>query len=562
MADPASDLIARLLRTIYQPIPRDGATSGLNTASDHGEIGFRKLDAEYEALEHARDLAIAAITSYSEGRLSANRSRRNQLCPIYRLPNEILASIFEYALGRRHFWRGPSYLQPLDTKAPWHVSRTSKLWREIALGTATLWSNIDLSTVPMTRALLERSKSALLDVQVRERGGAWDVRLLQILRPHINRCSALTLHGLTREALECLTTPAPRLEAFSAYVDLDSTEDVVSESSSALPDLFGGHVSQLRTMTLRGICLPLTSALFVGLTDLHLANISYVGSSMAQFFRNLAMCPLLGTLRMDFVKFSLAVNPVAPIDLRHLYTLDLSYIPREVIRSLLASIRTPHLLSLEIHTRDIPSFHSILPSSTELVTDLLNLSLVRKLGLRATNEEVIFVASDSDTQRPLFVVQFENYDHSQNLARPTLSELGRILSFPNIEVFDLNYLCDSDESGITPPEFAHIVRGMPTITSLELTGCDGRFMETLVVTPTQHLCPRLEVLTIRSCSVDGGLLVQLIGSRTSRLREGPEGEGGIGLRLVEIVACKGVGSEVIKALDDLPISVTVWDGSE
>ncbi|KDQ08062.1 hypothetical protein BOTBODRAFT_38282, partial [Botryobasidium botryosum FD-172 SS1] len=363
MVDSTSDLTAKPLHThTNQPISPDGATSDLNTASftrhpiqhnSDDENGFQKLDAEYEALEHAPDLAIATTTTYSEGCLSVNRSRRNQLCPIYRLPNEILAFIFDY-VG----CSPANASQPFRGRAPWNVSQTSKLWREIALGTAILWSDIVLRTVPLAQASLDRSKGALLNVsQPKDMGVAPDVRFLQILRPHINRCNTLMLAGLTPEALAYLTTPAPRLETFFAYLDLDYIEDVVLETSFALPDLFEGHTPQLRAILLGGIPLSLRSALFVGLTFLHLANIEYVDSSVVQLFRNLAMYPLLEILWLERLLFPLADNPNISIDLPRLQDLQLIPIPQEFMRSLLASILISPLVSFDIRMRDALDFH-------------------------------------------------------------------------------------------------------------------------------------------------------------------------------------------------------------
>ncbi|KDQ08651.1 hypothetical protein BOTBODRAFT_118404, partial [Botryobasidium botryosum FD-172 SS1] len=71
--------------------------------------------------------------------VSTLRFRHNLITPIYRLPNEVLALIFQFAESSPY-----NSLQPLESRVPLNISAVSRVWREIALDTPQIWTTIDV----------------------------------------------------------------------------------------------------------------------------------------------------------------------------------------------------------------------------------------------------------------------------------------------------------------------------------------------------------------------------------------------------------------------------------
>ncbi|KAI0036287.1 hypothetical protein K488DRAFT_82239 [Vararia minispora EC-137] len=129
---------------------------------DHAVSARGIINAEIEAAEHA---------------LALLKGHLNAFCPISRLPDELISRILSYhAELEPHFHPDPAniprlpYGKPLPKRLGWIVStHVCRRWREVALGTPWLWSNVtfcfgrDAAT-----EFLRRSKNIplLLDVWV------------------------------------------------------------------------------------------------------------------------------------------------------------------------------------------------------------------------------------------------------------------------------------------------------------------------------------------------------------------------------------------------------------
>jgi len=110
-----------------------------------------------DAVKHARDFVVE----------DASRLLfivNDQLQPINRLPNEILAIIFQYATNSLRTSHSP---RRVIKRAPINVSHVSRLWREIALNSPRLWTTIhSRSNVPI-HIFLSRSKATPLNIIIR-----------------------------------------------------------------------------------------------------------------------------------------------------------------------------------------------------------------------------------------------------------------------------------------------------------------------------------------------------------------------------------------------------------
>jgi hypothetical protein len=106
-------------------------------------MSFR-LDTDVDAV----DEEIAGLKAL----LRARQTRRNALMPINRLPREVLVEVFRYALD------GSSKYKTL----PFILVCT--LWREVALESPSLWSDLELWPLPCFNVFLARAKEAPLTV--------------------------------------------------------------------------------------------------------------------------------------------------------------------------------------------------------------------------------------------------------------------------------------------------------------------------------------------------------------------------------------------------------------
>ncbi|KAK7007660.1 F-box domain-containing protein [Favolaschia claudopus] len=97
---------------------------------------------------------------------------------IDRLPNEILSPIFMLAVGQPQHWHDGS--DPSSTTSPTTLSHICRRWRQVSLGTGSLWTQIVLtyptSKEQLTRALtwLSRSTTYPLDILLDFRDPDWD----------------------------------------------------------------------------------------------------------------------------------------------------------------------------------------------------------------------------------------------------------------------------------------------------------------------------------------------------------------------------------------------------
>ncbi|KAJ7601851.1 hypothetical protein DFH06DRAFT_1399910 [Mycena polygramma] len=111
--------------------------------------------------------------------------------PVERPPDEVLALIFKMAADRP-LWRGESPL-------PLTISRVSERWRAVALSSPEIWTTIRISSrrpIDEANLFLERSSPLRfrLSVNTEHRTRPIDLKsLLDVLRPHMQRCAALAL---------------------------------------------------------------------------------------------------------------------------------------------------------------------------------------------------------------------------------------------------------------------------------------------------------------------------------------------------------------------------------
>lgn len=166
------------------------------------------------------------------------------------LPVELIAKIF--LIGCEDI-RDPSY-HPTLSRYRATISSVSPLWRNVALSTSLLWTDVVVtksSDSDIHRALfflrldLERSSKALIDVHfglptdsnANQFGAPW---LWIPIREQLHRCRSISIHGLSEQTMKTilpLPGPLPQLEKLSISNPLPHPFPSILTSSSVAPKL-------------------------------------------------------------------------------------------------------------------------------------------------------------------------------------------------------------------------------------------------------------------------------------------------------------------------------------
>ncbi|KAG1874359.1 hypothetical protein F4604DRAFT_740487 [Suillus subluteus] len=85
------------------------------------------------------------LTEQKEKIISSIMSYKNLVSPLWRLPSEVLSHIFVHCLPE------DKYLSPALELAPVLLTRICRRWREVAVGTPSLWCRLEVPWVPRTQ---------------------------------------------------------------------------------------------------------------------------------------------------------------------------------------------------------------------------------------------------------------------------------------------------------------------------------------------------------------------------------------------------------------------------
>ncbi|KDQ06877.1 hypothetical protein BOTBODRAFT_192761 [Botryobasidium botryosum FD-172 SS1] len=294
------------------------------------------LEAERELIALSRDYATEAIRLYAGQLLAARGTRRNQSNLTYRLPVEVLSTIFKFVHG------DPTNSQKGSERcAPLNLSCVSRFWREVACTTPSLWTEIDSRIVDIAPLFIRRSAQLPLRVELNgEHEDRYFTESIRNLAPGADRWRSLIINRVEIASLgRELHFPAPLLEIFCLTHD---RERHGGESTISSP-LFGGETPRLRVVCFVGVSLPLNSTIYAGLVELDLQLVYYTQSTPSDLLQVLEACPLLERLALRQLQFqtTLGASPHSSIPLRCLEYLDLSVLDHQLSESIIGSIDVP-----------------------------------------------------------------------------------------------------------------------------------------------------------------------------------------------------------------------------
>ncbi|KAJ3558698.1 hypothetical protein NM688_g765 [Phlebia brevispora] len=246
-------------------------------------------------------------------------SLRNTIVPINKIPPEMLVPIFRMVIGI-------SSTRIQQARTLMLLSHVCHHWRTVCFDHSVLWTRLYIDAEQygaLTRFFLERSKSAALDVVIRN---------LSVGRDHPQPGSIL--ESVTSEAqfarvarLDVSVRCHPNLSAFDALcASAPMLEELAVDISPAggaafhvepLPLLFSGFTPRLSRLILRQLA-TVTGTQFNNLTKLVLSRQLYWAANIESLVSLLQASPALEVLSFDRVAISGDLLPRTRVTLPYL----------------------------------------------------------------------------------------------------------------------------------------------------------------------------------------------------------------------------------------------------
>ncbi|KDQ19024.1 hypothetical protein BOTBODRAFT_481629 [Botryobasidium botryosum FD-172 SS1] len=465
---------------------------------------------------------------------------------IHQLPNEILATIFEHAVGA-HTVPDINGRERLTAKAPINISQTSRRWRGLALSLRGLWTTIDTAVAkypPLTSLFLTRSRFAPLEINVFAYGCSINSRnIVRSLIDHASRLRTLKLRGDVD--FKRLSFPAPRLQVLSIH----SIDHAVSDSDDLYPEL--SQTFSLREVEFDALYVPLDSPIFQGLTRLSLSLITFRTTPPGQIRRILQACPLMAELRMLNINFHTAsvensdsISSLPLLNMPAMRTVTLTLMRSWLSCYILALFSSPNISNLRL---------SAIDASPEIFLSLKNVLspfAFRTLRIELLSSSFIIRGEGSALQSLDFgLISCTN----GSLTTARFRDLGSNLSLSSVEKLDIYGLY---RDSIPISVFAEFLARVPTITTLAFETCDPAFVETLVLGSQPHLCTQTSVLRLTDVDITADSLIRLAASRAGAHSTLMAGSPGTKPRFrLHLSSCKSLNPEIRSMLEDLPIDV-------
>ncbi|KAN0087563.1 hypothetical protein V8E55_006184 [Tylopilus felleus] len=312
-----------------------------------------------EALNSLDTQMASLLSQRQELELHLEQAVRSQ-SPIYRLPEEILSSIFV---------TGVCQSGDQDSLLVSSLMLVCRYWRDVVINTPELWATICISphdSLPKARQKLARSKSVPLDITINftprtdNTTGVMEniIRAMDLLRPALWRARSFRLSVPNRPqahaALLRCKEDAPLLETLSICIFHSMQED--HYSSPCLP-LFNGHTPRLRSCSFTSFNFGWDRRIVSGLRVLQLGGYwNGFSPSVDKLLEMLRGCPQLEELALRnmsdadpdaCVHSEPEFTPNKVVKLPRLVKASFYYTGNMRVRMLLSQLSFPALESLE-----------------------------------------------------------------------------------------------------------------------------------------------------------------------------------------------------------------------
>ncbi|KAG6825675.1 hypothetical protein H0H92_002864 [Tricholoma furcatifolium] len=302
--------------------------------------------ADTEASRATATLYIQGRIKYLESQVRFYRRHSNALTGVCRLPPEILSAVFiEVAKDAESASRKLSLHH--DQQIHWVrvVSHVSSQWRNVALSTPTIWTNIPIGYPTWAMEMLRRSKNAPLTVAYRghlnsylsELSARCYTILWEILHSHLHRLEHFTLRylqdGSTTQAFNELIALLAHPSSAFKHFELSCPISVVLR----LPQTLWSS-QHLQRLILENVTMPWESVIFEQLKTLEISGIRRPEQpSIQQILSVLSRSPSLEELSVADIKPLCMSADMVPLQIENLETIELRCLRKIVLSCDLAS---------------------------------------------------------------------------------------------------------------------------------------------------------------------------------------------------------------------------------
>ncbi|KAG8954803.1 hypothetical protein FRC00_005703 [Tulasnella sp. 408] len=331
----------------------------------------------------------AAIESLCNNDGIPHRSRKD-------VPPELLIIIFQAFLQivdpMSLDWKGSckAYMEILFS-----LRLVSRTWRDILDNTPSVWVVLT-STVPLSvnHMSITRSGRAPLIIHFGDLDGSsiQPQEFTELVGPVRDRWKEVCVdEDAALTVWKYLNSPAPMLETVRLH-----TNRRFGMPSESL-ELLGGETHNIRHLDLHGSIVNWNRSTFRGLRHLRLAYVDQYGLTMDMLLDILADSPDLEYLYINSMTFPVSVTPpLLPILLPHLRTIELLFLPGNVVFPLLRHIEAPHCQRIRIQAEDVRNSNEWVNESVGLFEPLL-----RELHEKSGRSQLIVSPGFVDWKTPL-----------------------------------------------------------------------------------------------------------------------------------------------------------------
>ncbi|THH30376.1 hypothetical protein EUX98_g3836 [Antrodiella citrinella] len=426
------------------------------------------------------DVSLALLAKY-----------RNSLRPFNRITADILVAIFR-ELAR-------DYSDPHETSFgsyPWMgVAQVCQFWRDVALTSAILWTNISTRYPKSALACVERSGDASLSLFVYHNSSRDNVAsVLEAMLPNIKRLRRLivpsnylrtsddNIHELLRPLME---VPAPMLEVLE-------TDKVRAEPGwVTMPTVFTGHTPSLTRLRIHVMVPEITSVSLSKLRVLTLCGRKHtpIIVGVSKFLDLLEACPLLEIVKVDKSNFSHAEDDESRnIELNHLRVLEMGRTDASAVMDVFSHLTIPECairLKVWMDRYEENKFHVGIPLPMDL-NPTHHLRDIRKMHVSYMNgyEGVeISGATGAKGSTPFWISglltssTITHLGDMDSIAGTVFKSLANAFDFDSLEEFAITEMRNNARwTGYTKKLWTDTFRRMPMLKSLYIT-LDGGYDE-------------------------------------------------------------------------------------
>ncbi|KAG9024353.1 hypothetical protein FRB95_011620 [Tulasnella sp. JGI-2019a] len=453
----------------------------------------------------------------------------NSHAPIHRLSDELLVQIFALALNSI----------PIQTASNPHfivvIGLVSKKWSRIVFETPSLWVHISsrFSDRQNTAAIIKSNgyplRVSCFDVDFKNRSR---VPFNKYANKEAFRWQSVAVSvgdnkGSTLALLRSFVSlSVPRLEELK--IDCSELEGFEGESI----DVFDEGAERLRHVDLLNFPIPLSSQLLSRLETLKLYGLDiWPGTCTDDILDILRRCPKLRVFKFDYsdlegIRVSGTTPPEAEaVLLPFLTSLDLSFESTEVFRQIVASIRIPACTQFYLTCYDRTG--NVFTGETSHLTALL-LRVIQHLPKISLSLEASGLTLTEPRDRINKAIKIFMYHSSPwEVLASLIEQAERSVPWPPIEA--------QISCGRSLPfhEVADVIRKIPSITKLELTGDSHDYITQLSHPVLDNgiyawVLPNLEELSLNKYSKN---VLQPLADLPGKRRQAPDMDRGDGVRL-------------------------------